>query len=182
MGSFVQTFTFTNSSRSACQLTGWPRLELESHSSRPVPNSFPARGEEPAARPCVRNGGAEAARRSVVQRVRRRLESRRRTALPKDQRRSHRATGRPRKTHRRCPHAELRAALHRSLDRRPNRSRRLGRRVAQVTPGSSSTSPSRSRTRSQPTRATAEPQGESRRGGRSVHACRVLPTPPAFPR
>ena len=36
MGSFVQTFTFTNSSRSACQLTGWSRLELESHSSRPV--------------------------------------------------------------------------------------------------------------------------------------------------
>ena len=36
MGSFVQTFTFTNSSRYACRLTGWPRLELESHSSRPV--------------------------------------------------------------------------------------------------------------------------------------------------
>ena len=37
MGSFTQTFTFTNSSRYACQLTGWPRLELEIHSSRPVP-------------------------------------------------------------------------------------------------------------------------------------------------
>jgi hypothetical protein len=37
MGSFTQTFTFTNSSPHACRLAGWPRLELESHSSRPVP-------------------------------------------------------------------------------------------------------------------------------------------------
>ena len=37
LGSFTQTFTFTNSSRHACQLTGWPRLKLESQSRRPVP-------------------------------------------------------------------------------------------------------------------------------------------------
>jgi hypothetical protein len=37
LGSFSQTFTFTNSSRQKCQLTGWPRLKLASHSSRPAP-------------------------------------------------------------------------------------------------------------------------------------------------
>ncbi len=36
LGSFSQTFTFTNGSRHACQLAGWPRLKLESGSSRPL--------------------------------------------------------------------------------------------------------------------------------------------------
>jgi Protein of unknown function (DUF4232) len=36
MGSFTQTFTFTNDSRHACQLAGWPRLKLASQSSLAV--------------------------------------------------------------------------------------------------------------------------------------------------
>lgn len=36
LGAFTQTFTFTNASRQACRLRGWPGLEPASQSGRPV--------------------------------------------------------------------------------------------------------------------------------------------------
>jgi hypothetical protein len=36
-GQFIQTFTFTNVSRRICRLEGWPSLEVEVASHRPVP-------------------------------------------------------------------------------------------------------------------------------------------------
>jgi hypothetical protein len=36
-GQFIQTFTFTNISRRACRMAGWPRLEIEVSSHRSVP-------------------------------------------------------------------------------------------------------------------------------------------------
>jgi hypothetical protein len=37
VGSFMQTFTFTNASQQKCQLRGWPSLKLETKSRHPVP-------------------------------------------------------------------------------------------------------------------------------------------------
>jgi hypothetical protein len=36
-GQFLQTFTFANISRQVCRLAGWPSLEIEVASHRPVP-------------------------------------------------------------------------------------------------------------------------------------------------
>jgi hypothetical protein len=36
-GQFIQTFTFTNISPRVCRMAGWPRLEIEVASHRPVP-------------------------------------------------------------------------------------------------------------------------------------------------
>jgi hypothetical protein len=36
-GQFMQTFTFTNISRRVCRIGGWPSLEIEVASHRPVP-------------------------------------------------------------------------------------------------------------------------------------------------
>ena len=36
-GQFIQTFTFTNVSRRVCRMEGWPSLEIEVASHRPVP-------------------------------------------------------------------------------------------------------------------------------------------------
>jgi hypothetical protein len=38
-GQFIQTFTFTNGSRRACSLRGWPRIEVASRSGRPMRTS-----------------------------------------------------------------------------------------------------------------------------------------------
>jgi hypothetical protein len=37
LGSFLQTFTFTNASRQTCSLRGWPSLEVERRSGRSLP-------------------------------------------------------------------------------------------------------------------------------------------------
>jgi hypothetical protein len=36
-GQFIQTFTFTNISQRVCRMEGWPSLEVEDVSHRPVP-------------------------------------------------------------------------------------------------------------------------------------------------